>query len=205
MKILKKGGLEYVDEGQGEVIVFFHGWGVTPHSYQSLINRLSVKYRVIAPFIDDYSKFEREAGEIVKLLDGEKIDKVVIIGHSAGGTCALTFVSDFPSKIKALVLVNSMGNGRSEPLVIWVMRWVAYSLRYGRLDRVTMFILNDALLFLLIYFELQLRIAGGTRCRGPAPLATPKRRGPMGRAADQCTGIGEQRDIRHIAASTARW
>jgi len=92
MKIFKKGGLKYLDEGEdrNDVILFFHGWGVSPYSCQNLIKVLARRYRVIAPFFRSFANFKTDE-EIIEELVIET-QKVIVIGHSAGGISAVDFL-----------------------------------------------------------------------------------------------------------------
>ena len=110
MKVLEKDGLKYVDEGQGETILFFHGWGMSPFSYQTIIAFLASKFRIIAPFITSFSMPDVE--KINQLL--VKTPKLIVVAHSAGGIPAFSFCAQFPDKIKALILMDTLGSGRSK-------------------------------------------------------------------------------------------
>src|ERR1035437_2590903 len=107
MKILEKNGLRYVDEGQGEVIIFFHGWGVSPYACQDLINALAVNHRIIAPFFRSFINF-KEDEKIIKDVVKEARE-VIVIGHSAGGISAVSFSLYIQDKIKTLILIDSLG------------------------------------------------------------------------------------------------
>jgi 2-hydroxy-6-oxonona-2,4-dienedioate hydrolase len=146
MKVLEKDGLKYVDEGQGETILFFHGWGVSPFSYKIIIELLASKFRIIAPFISSFKDFKKEEDVIKALLDQEKIDKLLVMGHSAGGSSALSFSHDFKNRIKALILLDSVGNGKSKSFAESIAKMLGYAL--GRLihfDKINRTIFRDAL------------------------------------------------------------
>jgi len=124
MKVLEKDGLRYIDQGQGGVILFFHGWGMSPFTYQTVIDFLASKFRIIAPFITTFRKFGEE--KIAKLLDKEP--KIIVVAHSAGGVPAFSFCTVFPDKIKALVLIDTLGSGKSDSIKQW--GWLKEAGRY---------------------------------------------------------------------------
>jgi len=124
MKILEKNGLKYVDEGQGEAILFFHGWGMSPFSYQTIIDFLASKFRIIAPFVTSFRNLGAE--KIAKNLTQNV--KVIVVAHSAGGIPAFSFCSQFPEKVKALILIDTLGSGKSESVKQW--GWVKEAGRY---------------------------------------------------------------------------
>jgi pimeloyl-ACP methyl ester carboxylesterase len=110
MKVLEKAGLKYVDQGQGETILFFHGWGMSPFSYQTIIDFLASKFRIIVPFMTSFSNLDGE--EINQLL--VKSSKIIVVAHSAGGIPAFSFCAQFPDKVKALILMDTLGSGKSK-------------------------------------------------------------------------------------------
>jgi pimeloyl-ACP methyl ester carboxylesterase len=126
MKIFKKEGLKYIDEGQGEVVLFFHGWGVSPYSCQNIIKALARRYRVIAPFFRSFANFKEDEKIIADLVAGNQ--QVVVIGHSAGGISAVSFSSHFQDKIKALILIDSLGAVTDKAMSDWTRRWFRESL-----------------------------------------------------------------------------
>jgi pimeloyl-ACP methyl ester carboxylesterase len=124
MKVLENDGLKYVDQGNGNVILFFHGWGMSPFTYQAIITSLASKFRIIAPFITTFRELEKE--KILKILNKEP--KIIVVAHSAGGVMALLFCATFPDKIKALILIDSLGSGRSDSIKQW--SWLREAGRY---------------------------------------------------------------------------
>ncbi len=126
MKVLRKDGLKYLDEGKGEVLLFFHGWGVSPFSCQNLINVLASKYRVVAPFFRSFNNFENDEKVIKELIPNE--EKIIVIGHSAGGISAVDFCAHFPEKVKALILMDSLGAVVDKTMSKWTKRWFKESL-----------------------------------------------------------------------------
>ncbi|MDE5949963.1 MAG: alpha/beta fold hydrolase, partial [Acetatifactor sp.] len=41
--------VQYIEQGQGPLVVLFHGWGANKELFRSLIDTLAVQYRVVAP------------------------------------------------------------------------------------------------------------------------------------------------------------
>lgn len=112
--------INYVDEGFGEVILMLHGWASSSTLYNSQINLLKTKYRVIglnfpgcngtdepkSPFsVDDYAKF------VIDFLVKLNIDKVTLIGHSLGGRTIIKLLSydELPFYVNKVVLIDSAG------------------------------------------------------------------------------------------------
>jgi pimeloyl-ACP methyl ester carboxylesterase len=70
--------LDYLEEGDGDVVVLLHGWPHTSHSWRHVIPKLSPKYRVIAPDMRGLGDSSRPAagydngtvaGDVIELLD----------------------------------------------------------------------------------------------------------------------------------------
>lgn len=112
--------IDYIDEGNGEVIVLLQGWGTTASVYKTIINMLTAKYRVIAPDFpgfgrstepsfpysaEDYSDF------VLAFLEKLGISKASFIGHSHGGRVIIELASreNLPVEIDKIVLMDSAG------------------------------------------------------------------------------------------------
>lgn len=112
---LSYGKMDYVDRGTGVPILSAHGlFGGYDQAYDNVQN-LSGRYRIIAP-----SRFGYPGGDISgdgtpreqakaykELLDKLGIEKVFIMGASAGGTVAIRFALDYPERVHGLILYSS--------------------------------------------------------------------------------------------------
>lgn len=115
-------GLEinYVLEGEGELVVLLHGWGSNITLFDNLIHLLSTKYRVLAfdmpgfgqsdePEdiwdVDNYTDF---VIDFVKEFSGGKI---TFLGHSFGGRVIFKMNAreNLPFEIEKIILVDSAG------------------------------------------------------------------------------------------------
>lgn len=109
---------EYIDQGNGAVMLFLHGWGDASHTFSALVTALGPSWRVICPDlpgfggskppkeswkVEDYARFVQAF--IRKL--GISID--VLVGHSFGGRIALKGVANGLLQPKRLVLISSAG------------------------------------------------------------------------------------------------
>ncbi len=109
-----------IDEGQGEVIVFLHGWGASADLYRVIIDVLKRNFRVVAPDFPGFGKsdepsfaFDTEdyALFVETLLLELGIAKASFIGHSHGGRTVLEIATrkNFSVEIQKLVLIDSAG------------------------------------------------------------------------------------------------
>lgn len=111
--------INYVCEGEGELVLLLHGWGSNITLFNSMISLLSSKYKVIAPDmpgfgesdeptepweVDDYVDF------ILEFLKEFEFDKITLLGHSFGGRVIIKMNSrDLPFEIEKVILVDSAG------------------------------------------------------------------------------------------------
>jgi pimeloyl-ACP methyl ester carboxylesterase len=112
--------VHYFNEGQGDTVLFLHGWGSEFGSFKQFLDALSPYYRVCALdlpgfgetgeppegwSVDDYADF------VLAFMEQLSIKKVILIGHSFGGRIIIKLASrkDLPIKIEKIILVNSAG------------------------------------------------------------------------------------------------
>ena len=112
---LSYGSMTYVDAGEGEVILSVHGiFGGYDQAYDSVKSRKS-QNRLLAPSRFGYLGSDvkgdgtpsEQAAAFAELLDCLGIEKVFILGTSAGGTPAIRFALDYPERVKGLILFCS--------------------------------------------------------------------------------------------------
>ncbi|MDX2002436.1 MAG: alpha/beta hydrolase [Chitinophagales bacterium] len=105
----------YSDEGNGNVLVFVHGFGEDSQVWESFVTAFS-SYRIIRPDLPGMGRssltntpltMEWMAKYIKAILDKESIDKVTFIGHSMGGYIGLSFCDLYPTAVNGLVLFHS--------------------------------------------------------------------------------------------------
>ena len=112
----------YEEHGEGEAIVFIHGFPFAKSSWQPQINELKKDYRVI---VYDQRGFGRSelgyqpvtmtllADDLHFLLDALTIPSPVICGLSMGGYVLMNFVTRFPERVRGMVLSNTQCMGDS--------------------------------------------------------------------------------------------
>lgn len=114
---LSYGKMTYIDKGKdkNETILSVHGiFGGYDQAYDS-VESFGDRYRILAPSRFGYLGSDikgdgsptEQARAFKELLDKLKIDKVYIVGESAGGTLAIRFALDYPERVKGLILFSS--------------------------------------------------------------------------------------------------
>ena len=108
-------GIAYYKEGKGDVVVLLHGFPMDKNIWLDLIPVLSSNHQVIAIDIPGLGNsnalfinaIHTIADQIHDLLQHERVDKAVFIGHSMGGYIALAFSKQYSEMVKGLSLVHS--------------------------------------------------------------------------------------------------
>jgi len=113
--IKEENNYQYIDEGQGEILLLLHGLFGALSNWQGVINHFSKKYRVIIPLMPIHDMPIKEAGceGLTTFIEGfvefKKLDKFSVIGNSLGGHVALIYTLKHPEKIQRLILTGSSG------------------------------------------------------------------------------------------------
>ena len=106
-------------KNSGKTIIFLHGWGVDSKLWLGLIPKLSDRnytlYFLDLPgfglsqipgttyTIDDYKSI------VYEFIQKHGLKKVVIVGHSFGGSIGIKIASKNPSFLDKLILINAAG------------------------------------------------------------------------------------------------
>lgn len=110
------GQIEYSIQGEGIPVLFFHG-GHSNCSETLFQNGWDLsKYMIITPSRPGYGNTPlgdngtpRKTAELTNaLLNILNIEKVIVVGISAGGLSAITFAEEFPSKSCSLILISAV-------------------------------------------------------------------------------------------------
>ncbi|MBN8694597.1 MAG: alpha/beta fold hydrolase [Bacteroidetes bacterium] len=142
------GKMHYIDEGEGDPILFIHGNPTWSFTYRKIIKVLSVKYRCIAvdligfglsdkPF-NWYYKPEHHAKYIAAFIDQMNLKNLTLVVNDWGGPIGLSYAVNNPDNIKSLVLFNT---------------WMWSVKGYGYYERFSGFMGGKLGRFLIKYFN----------------------------------------------------
>ncbi len=111
--------INYAIQGEGEYVLFLHGWGSNIKLWQGLINAVASKYTALALdmpgfgesdepksswCVDDYVDF------VLKFIEQFKPKSLVLVGHSFGGRVIIKMLNrDLPFEVKKIILIDSAG------------------------------------------------------------------------------------------------
>ncbi|HEY5094390.1 MAG TPA: alpha/beta hydrolase [Candidatus Eremiobacteraceae bacterium] len=109
--------IAYAEAGAGDPVIFLHGVGATKRCWADQLQAMSNRFRCIAldyrgygesevPPLESISR-EAYARDVAAVMDAAGIDRAVLCGNSLGGVVALEFYSQFPERVKSLILVDS--------------------------------------------------------------------------------------------------
>ena len=104
----------------GKTILLLHGKNFNVAYWEQTIKELSKEgFRVIAPDQSGFGKstkpvnyqysFQQLAHNTKSILDSLKINKIIVLGHSMGGTLATRFTLSYPEMTDKLILENPIG------------------------------------------------------------------------------------------------
>lgn len=105
----------YTSKGKGKTIVFLHGFLEDSSIWDSVVQGLN-GFRVClidlpghgnSAVLSDLHSMELMADEVIRVLQSEKIEKAVLVGHSLGGYVALACLEKHPELFDGICLVNS--------------------------------------------------------------------------------------------------
>lgn len=136
--------LPYRDEGAGRPIVVIHGGGPDMDTLRGVAAELASDHRVITYNRRGFwgagapaSSWEEHRDDLAALLDNLDVDRVAVVGSSAGGIVALDLAVNRPDLVEALVLHEPAIYGRRHMTVGLVRAFVGlqWRRRTGPADR----------------------------------------------------------------------
>jgi pimeloyl-ACP methyl ester carboxylesterase len=113
----------YEEHGEGQALVFLHGFCESHEIWEKLIPDLSNHFRVITLDLPGFGKSQlpktsftiKEVGQaVIELIELLGITKCVVVGHSLGGYIALALAEEKTDLVKGLCLFHSTAQGDSE-------------------------------------------------------------------------------------------
>ncbi len=113
--IKQEGEFQYIEEGEGEILLLLHGLFGALSNWSDVLSYYSQKYKVIIPVLPIYTMPVKEAGvsglvEVVeRFVEMKKLSGFTILGNSLGGHVGLVFTLQNPGMVKRMVLTGSSG------------------------------------------------------------------------------------------------
>jgi len=124
--------IAYVERGKGKnTIVFVHGLGENKESWRYQTEHFSNKARTIAVDLrghgesgDSNISLDIFVEDLRALVDKLGAKEIILCGLSMGGAISLAFCSEYPERVKAMVLADtSSGFQRKQPRECSLSAW----------------------------------------------------------------------------------
>jgi pimeloyl-ACP methyl ester carboxylesterase len=107
----------YIEEGQGPLVLLFHGYPETARSWSAVQRRIAAAgYRVVAPYMRGYppTSFAADGDysastlgqDVVALIDALGEQSAVVVGHDWGASAVYSAAANNPQKITKLVALS---------------------------------------------------------------------------------------------------
>lgn len=115
MKIKREGGYDYVEEGQGPVLLLLHGLFGALSNWEYVLEKFSKTHRVIIPLMPIYKKtnvnpsVDGLSDFVSGFIEYKGLPPSVVMGNSLGGHIALMYGLQNSGKVKGMVLTGSSG------------------------------------------------------------------------------------------------
>ncbi len=115
LRIKKEGSFQYIEEGEGEVLMLLHGLFGALSNWNDVLDEFSKKYKVVIPLMPIFEMPMIDLGVkglakfVNKFIEHKGFDKVTLLGNSLGGHVALVYMKNYPQHVKAMILTGSSG------------------------------------------------------------------------------------------------
>ena len=126
--------IRYQEFGEGDTIIFLHGFGGSSYSWRYIYKSFAKNYKTILidlkgfglsdkPNDDKYSVSD-QADIINSFIRAKKLNKIILVGHSFGGAVVLMtyFKSKMKDEINKLILIDSGGYNQDIPWYISTLK-----------------------------------------------------------------------------------
>ena len=114
-RLIKEGKFEYLQEGEGPVLLILHGLFGALSNFQDVTQDLKKSFTVVIPMLPLYtmpiinSNVQSLAKFVHDFIIFKKWDKVHLLGNSLGGHIALIYTSTHISRVESVTLTGSSG------------------------------------------------------------------------------------------------
>jgi pimeloyl-ACP methyl ester carboxylesterase len=115
LRLKNDGKFQYIDEGEGEVLLLLHGLFGALSNWQDVLEKFSKEYRVIIPIMPIFElpmlkvSVKGLADYIHEFVEYKDLNKLTLLGNSLGGHVALVYMKYYPERVHSMVLTGSSG------------------------------------------------------------------------------------------------
>jgi pimeloyl-ACP methyl ester carboxylesterase len=114
-EIKKEDKFEYLEVGEGEVLMLLHGLFGALSNFSDLIEKFRSTHKVVVPILPLFdldilhTSVTGLAKHVKQFIEHKGYDQVHLLGNSLGGHVGLVYVLKHPEKVKSLTLTGSSG------------------------------------------------------------------------------------------------
>lgn len=120
--------VEVLGLGEGQPLLFLHGWGLSPRAYLAPLRSLAGRgYRILAPSLPGFGRSDPRrnrdhslngiADHMIGALDALALaDRMPLIAHSFGAGVSLRIAALRPDLLSRLTLISPVGGAGHEPV-----------------------------------------------------------------------------------------
>ena len=115
VQIKKEGNFNYIEEGEGEVLLLLHGLFGALSNWKDVLDHFSKDYKVVIPLMPIFEmnilklSVEGLSNYIYDFMEYKGFKRVNFLGNSLGGHVALVFIKKHPELVHSLILTGSSG------------------------------------------------------------------------------------------------
>lgn len=111
--------INYQMQGEGDTVLFLHGWGSNIKLWQGLMNAVSPKYTALALDMPGFGESDEPPASwsvdnyvdfVLKFIAQFKPQRLTLVGHSFGGRVIIKMLNrQLPFEVKKIILIDSAG------------------------------------------------------------------------------------------------
>lgn len=117
--------LYYRHLGQGQPVIILHGLFGQSDNWVTIGRRIADRFSVYIPDLRNHGQSPHAAmhsypamvDDLGELIEDNKLENVILIGHSMGGKTAMAYALDYPHKVEKLVVIDISPRKYPERLV----------------------------------------------------------------------------------------
>jgi len=122
--------LHHTTKGNSEnAIIILHGLMGSVENWRTVQGALSASHRVVCLDLPNHGKsphvarvtLRSMAEDVAETMDALGVDRAVVIGHSLGGKVAMQMTSEFPERVRGVVVVDITPRA-FQPVHLFVLR-----------------------------------------------------------------------------------
>ncbi len=106
--------MHYVESGEGETVLFVHGFPENWYSWRHQLDAFAGGYRVVAPDMRGYNETENQGpfdtttlqNDLLALMDHLGLERVHLVGHDWGAGIAWLFAMNHGDRLHSLTICN---------------------------------------------------------------------------------------------------